>query len=397
MSFATTAWKAVDAARALDMSLTRRSDRRTILIDSRTAMNFVMAAPIQTTLSADPRVEFYATSTEAPDQVAAIYHGAPRTVRLVSPRRASFMRFDAYLTADLLWARLPRGVARIQMFHGVAGKYTHDYDTPESSMRRWHRLFFVNRRRMQNFIAAGAIDASSDAPRLIGMPKVDCLVDGSLRRDAVLRRLRLDPAKPTILYAPTWSAASSLNSMGEEVIKGLLARDWNVVVKLHDRSRDPRPFYSGGVDWVGRLTALMAGKPAHLVSDADICPYLTAADVMISDHSSAAFEYLILDRPLVRIHVPELLKTANTNQDYVRLLADAARSVTSPTEVLWAVEAALADPAAGSAARRAVAEDLFHEPGTATTRAVAELYRVMELTPAASLASTLANRATVAP
>ena len=50
-------------------------------------------------------------------------------------------------------------------------------------MRRWHRFFFVNRRRMRNFISAGAIDASSDAPRLVGMPKVDCLVDGSLQRD----------------------------------------------------------------------------------------------------------------------------------------------------------------------------------------------------------------------
>ena len=37
---------------------------------------------------------------------------------------------------------------------------------PESSMRRWHRLFFVNRRRLQNFIKSGAVDPESDAPRL---------------------------------------------------------------------------------------------------------------------------------------------------------------------------------------------------------------------------------------
>ena len=57
----------------------------------------------------------------------------------------------------------------------------------------------------------------SAAPRLVGMPKVDCLVDGTLRRDTVLRELRLDPARPTILYAPTWSAHSSLNLMGVEL------------------------------------------------------------------------------------------------------------------------------------------------------------------------------------
>ena len=69
------------------------------------------------------------------------------------------------------------------MFHGVAGKFQHDYDPPESSMRRWHRFFFVNRRRMRNFISAGAIDASAMRRALVGMPKVDCLVDGSLQRD----------------------------------------------------------------------------------------------------------------------------------------------------------------------------------------------------------------------
>ena len=138
---------------------------------------------------------------------------------VVSPWAAALKRIDVYLTADLLWAPLPRGTRRIQMFHGVAGKFQHDYDRPQSSMRRWHRLFFVNQRRLRNFITAGAIDPSSDAPRLVGMPKVDCLVDGSLQRDDILRELGLDPARPTILYAPTWSAASSLNTMGLELVE----------------------------------------------------------------------------------------------------------------------------------------------------------------------------------
>ena len=381
MTLRTRAWKAVAAVRHLDVAMTRRDGRRRVLIDSRTAMNYVMAAPIQSALAEDPRVQFYATASEAGSTLTATYAGAlPGTV-LISPAAAALKRFDAYLTADLLWARLPRGTRRIQMFHGVAGKFSHDYDAPASSMRRWHRFFFVNRRRMQNFVRAGAIDATSDAPRLVGMPKVDCLVDGSLQRDEILLNLDLDPARPTILYAPTWSAASSLNLMGVELVEGLLARSWNVIVKLHDRSRDPRPFYSGGVDWPGRLHRVMAGKTGCLASDASICPYLAAADVMITDHSSAGFEYLLLDRPLVRIHIPELLRGSNTSEEYVRLLADAARSVDGPVDALRAVEQGLADPTAGTKSRRAVAEDLFYRPGTATSRAVRELYEAIELPP----------------
>jgi hypothetical protein len=384
MSPRSLAWKAVEAARGIDVAVTRRDGHRAVLIDSRTAMNYVMAAPIQALLASDPRVHFFATSSDAPSQAATVYRDALPGTTVISPRRAALKRFDAYLTADLLWATLPRGARRIQMFHGVAGKFAHDYDRPESSMRRWHRLFFVNRRRLQNFINSGAIDASSEAPRLIGMPKVDCLVDGSLVRHDILRQLDLEPTRPTILYAPTWSAASSLNVMGVELVQALLVRGWNVVVKLHDRSKDPRPFYSGGIDWVGRLTALMAGKTGHLAAGADVCPYLAAADVMITDHSSAGFEYLLLDRPLIRIHVPELLRGSNISPEYVTLLSEAAASVNTPAEALAAVDAAVADPGARSKVRRAVADDLFYRPGTATARAVNELYHAIELEPIAT-------------
>ena len=138
----------------------------------------------------------------------------------------------------------------------------------------------------------------------------------------------------------------------------------------------------------------MANTTGRLVDGADICPYLAAADLMITDHSSAGFEYLLLNRPLVRIHVPELLRHSNINEEYVRLLADAARSAEDLPGVLQAVEQGLADPAAGSPSRRAVARDLFHQPGSATARAVAELYDAIELTPAV-LATTASRTAVI--
>ena len=105
---------------------------------------------------------------------------------MLSPRAAMMKRFDAYVAADFVWATLPRGTRRVQMFHGVAGKWSQVYDRPGTSMRQWDRLFFINRRRLQNYIASGAIESGSSAIRLVGMPKSDCLVDGSLSRDGVL-------------------------------------------------------------------------------------------------------------------------------------------------------------------------------------------------------------------
>jgi CDP-glycerol:poly(glycerophosphate) glycerophosphotransferase len=352
---------------------------RTILVDARTPVNYTMFAPVHAAMRTDARVRFAFIASEEPSRARAIFAAAGPAARIVGPVAAALMRVEAYVTSDFMWTRHLRRPCRIQMFHGVAGKY--GFDAPTESMRLWDRLFFVNRRRLRNFIAAGAIDADSAAIRLIGMPKVDCLVDGSLDRRAVLAGLGLDPARPTVLYAPTWSPASSLNTIGEALIARLTALPVNLIVKLHDRSRDLRPQYSGGIDWAARLERLLTDRPARLAQGADICPYLAAADVMIADHSSAAFEYLLLDRPLVRFHLPGLIALANIHQDYVDALSSTSDTVASVDDAVRAVERALADPSARSAARRLVAADLFHEPGTATARCAAALYEAIGLEP----------------
>jgi hypothetical protein len=366
--------------RDIDTYVSRRSGGRRILIDSRTPVNFTMVAPVVRALGHDPRIGCYFTASEEPGRMSAIYREAP-DVRTVHPRRAALMKFDAYVASDFMWATLPRGTHRVQVFHGVGGKY--GFDAPDRSMREWHRLLFVNERRLRNYVAAGAIDADSPAIRLVGMPKTDCLVDGSIDRDDVLGSLGLDASRPTVLYAPTWSPASSLNAMGAELVRALLALPVNVIVKLHDRSRDLRERYSGGIDWVARLQPLLVPGRGVIAPGHDISPYLVASDLMITDHSSAGFEFLLLDRPIVRIHRPALIDLANIHNDYVELLASVSDSVNVVDEAVAAVERAMLDPSARGADRRAVAADLFYRPGGATRRSVEALCELIELEPAA--------------
>jgi hypothetical protein len=153
-------------------------------------------------------------------------------------------------------------------------------------------------------------------------------------------------------------------------------------VKLHDRSRDLRARYSGGIDWVARLDPLMAAGGSVIAPGHDISPYLVAADLMITDHSSAGFEFLLRDRPIVRIHRPALIELANIHPDYVNLLAGVSESVEHAADALTAVGRGLEDPGARSRERKAAAADLFHDPGGATARSIAALYEVIELEPA---------------
>jgi CDP-glycerol glycerophosphotransferase (TagB/SpsB family) len=351
-----------------------------LLVNARTAMNYSTVSPIVERLQRDPRLDFYFTSSEKPENHSEIFAEAVGPFQIITPFQASLTRFDVYLAADFLWMNLPRGARRVQTFHGVAGKYRTVYDSPSDSMRVWDRLFFINKRRLQHFIDCGAIDENSEAARLIGMPKLDCLVDGTLVRDEILTSLGIDPARRAVLYAPTWSAHSSVVSMGEELVKRLGEAGYAVIVKLHDRSRDAlNHAHSGGVDWGERLEPLLQRYGGLLATGSNSSRYLPAADVMITDHSSVGFEYLLLDRPLIRIHVPELIKNTDIEPSYVELMANASMSVNNVDETVAAVDRAFAEPKIMSGERIAVANEMFYKPGTATERAVKELYELIEL------------------
>lgn len=374
--------RVISKARGIDKQWQRwRSPgRRRLLVNARTAMNYATIAPIVERLQRDERLEFYFAASENPSLTSSIYSDAVQPFKLVTPLQASAIQFDVYLASDFLWMKLPRGGPRVQTFHGVAGKYRTVYDSPSQSMRGWDRLFFINDLRLRHFIECGAIDEGSQAARLIGMPKLDCLVDGSLKRNELLSAMGIDPERKTILYAPTWSPHSSVVSMGEELVKRLGERGYAVIVKLHDRSRDLLYVNSGGVDWGARLEPLLKSFGGVLAAGANSSPYLSAADMMITDHSSVGFEYLLLDRPLIRIHVPELIQNTDIEPSYVDLLASASTNVTNIEETVAAVERGFLEGRDKSAARVAVANEMFYKPGTATDRAVNELYELMELT-----------------
>ncbi len=178
---------------------------------------------------------------------------------------------------------------------------------------------------------------------------------------------------------PTVAAASSLNAMGEALVDAVQQLGVNLIVKLHDRSLDRCQRYSGGVDWVARLAPRLDPERSRLCQQANITPLLVAADLLITDHSSAGFEYLLLDRPIVRIDRPSLITLANIHTDYVNLLRDVSTTVEDVPGAVRAVHAGLAGPDPLSSRRREVAADLFYRAGTATRRAVQAVYEALDL------------------
>jgi len=383
------------AAHSLDDAVSRRVHRHTrVLFEAASPMSLAVFAPVLRQLQRDPQLEFWFTSCDRSWSPESIFVPAGITERVVRPERVRWMKFDGYVNTDfwdMTW--LPRRTRRVHLFHGVAGKY--DLDAPVKIapvVATFDRLMFPNRDRLRRYAEAGLVEADSAQASLIGYPKVDCLIDGSLNAAETLARVGLDSGVPTVLYAPTWSPYSSLNTMGVDVVKALGRLGVNVIVKLHDRSYEGTVRGSGGVDWGSELRQVCERNGARLVQDADASPWLQAADLLITDHSSVGFEFMLLDRPIVVLDSPDLIKHARVNPQKVSLLRSAATLVGATSELAARVRFELEHPGDHRKQRRAIADELFYCPGSATSRAVQCLYDLLALEqPAMSGAQTPAQ------
>lgn len=355
----------------LDEVIGRLSPGRNVLVELRTPVYHAVLSPVSRALAEDPSIRVWFTS-EDPERVRRLVPVG----RLLTHNDAEWRRFDLYLNGDP-WAaaRLRRCAHRVNFFHGVAGKY--DLDNPKElplGFEYYDRVAFINRDRMLRYLGAGIVSPAQAA--LVGYPKLDALANGAVDVAAVRNLYGLDEG-PTVLYAPTYSDASSLHLAGIEIVRALAAAGFSVLVKLHDRSLDPDPRYNAGVDWRARFAGLLAESGSgriRFVDAPDVCPLLAAADVMVTDHSSVGFEYLVLDRPLVVFDAPNLATAARVNPEKIALLQSAATVVRTVDQTVRAVAAAVADPSPLSSARRRIAREMFFDPGSATARAL-ELLR----------------------
>jgi CDP-glycerol glycerophosphotransferase (TagB/SpsB family) len=355
-------------AHRIDHAVGHLTSRREVLVELRTPVYYAVLGPVAEALTADRDVRVWYTS-EQPERVRSLV----RSGRFLSRAEAEWRRFDLYMNADP-WAPTPlrRCAHRLNFFHGVAGKY--DLDEPKTlplEYERYDRVAFVNRDRMRRYLNAGIVSPAQAV--LVGYPKLDRLASGGYDGVAVRADLGLEPGRPTAMYAPTYSDASSLHLAGEEVVRTLVRTGFNVIVKLHDRSLDSDPRYNAGIDWRARFAAIEAAAGRARVrfsTEADSSPLLAAADIMVTDHSSIGFEFLVLDRPLIVFDAPDLAATARINPEKIALLRSAATVVKTCDDLAAQAASLIAAPQRLSTARRRVARDLFFDPGCATGRAV---------------------------
>jgi hypothetical protein len=357
---------------------------KTILLPASTPLSYAVVAPLWARLADDPRIELVISARHGGGELAERCLGRP--VRHVHRAFTRWIKADLALCPGFHYRR-GRARLRVQMFHGVSFK-NYAVSDDLAAFQRWMVIGEYHRRKL---VRAGI--AAEDDPRVlrVGMPKTDALLGSRAAGKELVVELGLDPALPTVAYAPTrsGSAGSSLEGFGLDALDALRALPINVLVKLHDRS-DRRFRAELTRDYAAEIEARHRGGRVRVVREHDVVPVLLAADVLLSDLSSVANEFLLRDAPVLYLETPQheakLRSSAqrrfgDADEASFEWMREAGDVVRAADAVVPAVERALSDPSRRSAQRRERAALLFYNPGSATPIALRELYRLLELEP----------------
>lgn len=194
----------------------------------------------------------------------------------------------------------------------------------------------------------------------------------------MLESLKLDPGRPTVLYAPTYQREASLEQNGLAIIESLASLNINMLMRLHHLSVAPR---KNGTfvprDWRTVLRKLEHKYLNLRVVEGDSNPYFVAADLLVGDVSGACYEYILQDKPVVFYDVPSFFE-AHGKSGVSYWGRDAGTIVTNPCKLKTAVMDELQNPACRAAARRKLISQLVYECGNAAKRAIAALVDLIE-------------------
>ncbi len=258
---------------------------------------------------------------------------------------------DVTLIADNVAPLVENGGKIVNVGHGLLSKGQYFTDSGFIHRENLEHLLCVpgpyHKRRIEEsgkvFIPVAAT----------GMAKLDPLFNGSFApRDVLMRRLRLDPAKKVVLYAPTFNPELSAIPILWTRVRALADDDTYLLIKLHPST--PPEFSEAHL-------RLADNHPNILfIADLDLVPYMQMADVMLSDVSSAFMEFILLDKPVVLFNNPNVGEYPNYDpRDIEYAWRDVGVEASTFGEVVAAVRHCLAHPGEKAERRRRAAEQLL--------------------------------------
>lgn len=175
---------------------------------------------------------------------------------------------------------------KIQLYHGVADKnWTYSY------RNKYFDLLLVPGTYAKDKLRN--IGISNKKIKVVGFSKFDEYMKNPKKRNYN------NKARPTVLYAPTWGLIGSTPYVYKKLIE--LRNKYHFIYKPHRY-----------IDW--NYAEIFRNFGIEVSMCADITTLFERSDLMISDSSSAMFEFLITKKPIIALDMnTDLIGIPSTN------------------------------------------------------------------------------------
>lgn len=134
------------------------------------------------------------------------------------------------------------------------------------------------------------INPSYNNFKIIGNPKLEYYLKKQIPSDQVIKKYGLDPAKPIILYAPTWYHKTRYRPYSHGTIKYIKkieesCENYNLIVFPHPKDHKKKYI---------KYASLIELKDSAMY-------YFSASDLLISDFSTIVIDYCFFNKPIIQI------------------------------------------------------------------------------------------------
>ena len=240
---------------------------------------------------------------------------------------------DITIIADSVYPWVQNCGKLIHIGHGILSKGQYYTDT-EIAKREEHADIVC----VPGEYHASILRKIISKPVIItGMAKLDALYNGTYQKEILLRQMNLPLDCKYILFAPTFNDELSTIPFVMNRINDIITDDKTILlIKLH-----------GSTNQVYKNMYIELAKNDNRViyiEDLDLAPYITIADIMITDVSSAMFG-ASLDKPVVLFNNPNWYKYANFNPNDIEYTF---RGIGFQTNSLFEIKNAINELIAGN-------------------------------------------------
>lgn len=216
----------------------------------------------------------------------------------------------------LAWlTKLNRDLVTVQLWHGVGFK---PWQKEHFGSFREFTLFLAPSRRFRDVWHAGGAGPDFERFKVTGLARTDYLVRPLMTREELVRAIGLDPgASKYVLVAPTWKQDDANrvvvpfgidpDQLFRRLDQWAADRNVQVIFRSHlntvalDKKSIPRVCRA-------ELPNLVFRSMSDYPFTEDL---LIVSDVLVSDWSGIATDFLVLDRPTVFLDVPEPFKAGS--------------------------------------------------------------------------------------